>query len=89
MAAEAYRRVQDPVYGCAGGINRLQEEIRAAQCELAWTHAQIAMHGAGAAAHAQTTTTNHQPSQRDDGGVAGASTTGAWLDDFVSGLSFP
>jgi hypothetical protein len=44
MAMEAYRRVQDPVYGCAGVIVRLQEEIRAAQSELARTQAQIAAH---------------------------------------------
>ncbi|KAF0915584.1 hypothetical protein E2562_036767 [Oryza meyeriana var. granulata] len=94
MAAEAYRRVQDPVYGCAGVINRLQDEIRAAQCELAWTRAQIAMHRA--AAHARSSTRTQR--QRDDGGgVAGApmqqkATTdnAAWqLDDFASDLLFP
>uniref|UniRef100_A0A0E0KJZ4 LOB domain-containing protein n=1 Tax=Oryza punctata TaxID=4537 RepID=A0A0E0KJZ4_ORYPU len=98
MAAEAYRRVQDPVYGCAGVINRLQDQIRAAQCELAWTHAQIAMHSA-AAAHARTMTpprTTHPPGQRDGGGVAGApstqqgTTSAAWqLEDFASEFSFP
>jgi hypothetical protein len=48
MAAEARRRVQDPVYGCAGVVGRLQGEIRAAQCELARTRAQIAVHAAAA-----------------------------------------
>ncbi|KAF0898069.1 hypothetical protein E2562_001740 [Oryza meyeriana var. granulata] len=43
MAMEAYWRVQDPVYGCTGIINRLQEEIRAVQCDLAMTQAQIAI----------------------------------------------
>jgi hypothetical protein len=91
MAAEAYRRVQDPVYGCAGVINRLQDQIRAAQCELAWTHAQIAMHSA-AAAHARTTL---PPGQRDGGGGGApstqqATTSAAWqLEDFASEFSFP
>ncbi|RLN20070.1 hypothetical protein C2845_PM02G45480 [Panicum miliaceum] len=49
MAVEAHRRVEDPVYGCAGIVGRLQGEIRAAQCELARTHAQIAVHAAAAA----------------------------------------
>ncbi|XP_072147256.1 LOB domain-containing protein 4 [Setaria viridis] len=49
MAAEARWRVQDPVYGCAGIVGRLQGEIKAAQCELARTRAQIAMHAAAAA----------------------------------------
>uniref|UniRef100_A0A0D9ZE77 LOB domain-containing protein n=1 Tax=Oryza glumipatula TaxID=40148 RepID=A0A0D9ZE77_9ORYZ len=100
MAAEAYRRVQDPVYGCAGVINRLQNQIRAAQCELAWTHAQIAMHSAAAAAHARTTPPPRAtlpPGQRDGGGVAGApsstqqaTTSAAWpLEDFASEFSFP
>lgn len=43
MAMEAYWRVQDPVYGCTGIINRLQEEIRAVQCELARTQAHLAI----------------------------------------------
>lgn len=51
MAMEARRRVQDPVYGCAGIVGRLQGEIRAAQCELARTQAQIAVHAAAARAH--------------------------------------
>ncbi|KAI5013788.1 hypothetical protein ZWY2020_046484 [Hordeum vulgare] len=49
MAMEAQWRVGDPVYGCAGVINRLQEEILATQCELARTRAQLAIvlaHGA-------------------------------------------
>ncbi|TVU44685.1 hypothetical protein EJB05_04134, partial [Eragrostis curvula] len=49
MAMEAHRRVQDPVYGCAGVIARLQDEIRAVQSELARTEAQIAVHAAAAA----------------------------------------
>ncbi|CAM0876723.1 unnamed protein product [Alopecurus aequalis] len=44
MAEEARQRAQDPVYGCAGVIHRLQEEISAVQCELARTRAQVAMH---------------------------------------------
>jgi hypothetical protein len=46
---EAQWRVGDPVYGCTGIINRLQEEILAAQCELARTRAQldiVVTHGA-------------------------------------------
>uniref|UniRef100_A0A0D9W001 LOB domain-containing protein n=1 Tax=Leersia perrieri TaxID=77586 RepID=A0A0D9W001_9ORYZ len=100
MAAEAYRRVQDPVYGCAGVINRLQDDIRAAQCELAWTRAQIAMQGA-AAAHAREATTAQR--QRDGGGVAAGAPTpppqqqqatasdAAWqLDEYLdSGFPFP
>ena len=49
MAMEAQWRVGDPVYGCTGIINQLQEEILAAQCELARTRAQLDMvvaHGA-------------------------------------------
>jgi len=42
MAAEARWRVQDPVYGCTGVIDRLQQEIRAVQHELARTRAQLA-----------------------------------------------
>jgi hypothetical protein len=40
---EAQWRVGDPVYGCAGIIHQLQEEIQAAQCELARTRAQLDM----------------------------------------------
>ncbi|CAN6297515.1 unnamed protein product [Urochloa humidicola] len=54
MAAEALRRVQDPVYGCAGIVGRLQGEIRAAQCELARTQAQIAVHAAAVNAQLNT-----------------------------------
>ncbi|KAL5229952.1 hypothetical protein ABZP36_028728 [Zizania latifolia] len=43
MAMEAYWRVQDPVYGVTGIISRLQDEIRAVQCELARTQAQVAI----------------------------------------------
>nr|CAB3497926.1 unnamed protein product [Digitaria exilis] len=50
MAVEAQRRVQDPVYGCAGIVGRLQGEIRAVQCELAMTQARIAVHAAAARA---------------------------------------
>ncbi|CAO1948005.1 unnamed protein product [Urochloa humidicola] len=52
MAAEARWRMQDPVYGCTGVIDRLQQEIRAVQRELATTRAQLAavhVHGAAAA----------------------------------------
>ncbi|CAL5005214.1 unnamed protein product [Urochloa decumbens] len=42
MAAEARWRVQDPVYGCTGIIDRLQQEIRAVQHELATTRALLA-----------------------------------------------
>ncbi|KAL6661117.1 hypothetical protein ACP70R_000501 [Stipagrostis hirtigluma subsp. patula] len=64
MAAEAYWRVQDPVYGCTGVISRLQEEIRAAQRELARTRAQLAvqMHGGGAAAPRHGTAATQGPS---------------------------
>ncbi|CAL5056390.1 unnamed protein product [Urochloa decumbens] len=51
MAAEARWRVQDPVYGCTGVIDRLQQEIRAVQHELATTRAQLAaVHVRGGAA---------------------------------------
>ncbi|KAL6644518.1 hypothetical protein ACP70R_016126 [Stipagrostis hirtigluma subsp. patula] len=65
MAAEAYWRVQDPVYGCTGVISRLQEEIRAAQRELARTRAQLAvqMHGGG-------TASQHHSAPRHDGTAA-------------------
>ncbi|KAK1648611.1 hypothetical protein QYE76_066416 [Lolium multiflorum] len=43
LAMEAQWRVGDPVYGCTGIIDRLQEEILAAQCELARTRAQLDM----------------------------------------------
>lgn len=55
MAMEAQWRVGDPVYGCTGVINRLQEEILATQCELARTRAQLAIVLAhGARLHHQT-----------------------------------
>ena len=50
MAAEARWRVQDPVYGCTGVIDRLQQEIRAVQHELATTRAQLAVHARAAMA---------------------------------------
>ncbi|KAL7605799.1 LOB domain-containing protein 24 isoform X1 [Lactuca sativa] len=40
---EAKCRVQDPVYGCAGLIPWLQQELNIAQSELAKTRAQIAL----------------------------------------------
>ncbi|XP_062191092.1 LOB domain-containing protein 24-like [Phragmites australis] len=52
MATEAHWRVQDPVYGCAGIIDRLQEEIRAVQLELASTRARLAMQMQGMTQHA-------------------------------------
>lgn len=58
MAMEAYRRVQDPVYGCAGVIAQLQEEIRAVESELARTQAQIAVHAS--AAGVQPAAATHQ-----------------------------
>jgi hypothetical protein len=48
MAAEARWRVQDPVYGSAGIIDRLQQEISAAQRELATTRAELAAPQPGA-----------------------------------------
>ncbi|TVU05062.1 hypothetical protein EJB05_48210, partial [Eragrostis curvula] len=56
MATEARWRVQDPVYGSAGIIDRLHQQIRAAQRDLATTRAQLAIvqtqmhHGAAAMA---------------------------------------
>jgi hypothetical protein len=38
---EARWRVEDPVYGSTGIIHSLQEEILAAQCELARTRAHL------------------------------------------------
>lgn len=43
MAAEAQWRVQDPVYGSVGIIDRLQQQISAAQRDLAVTTAVLAM----------------------------------------------
>ncbi|GJN04027.1 hypothetical protein PR202_ga21536 [Eleusine coracana subsp. coracana] len=43
MAAEAQWRVRDPVYGSAGIIDRLQQQISAAQRDLATTRAELAM----------------------------------------------
>ena len=42
--------MQDPVYGCTGVIDRLQQEIRAVQHELATTRAQLAVHARAAMA---------------------------------------
>ncbi|CAN6286576.1 unnamed protein product [Urochloa humidicola] len=70
MAAEAHRRVQDPVYGCAGIVGRLQGEIRAAQCELARTQAQIAVHAAAARAQPAAVDAqqlNAPPQQQEQG----------------------
>ncbi|OAY83327.1 LOB domain-containing protein 24, partial [Ananas comosus] len=44
MSAEAYWRVQDPVYGSVGVINLLQQHIYMNQRELARTRAHIAIH---------------------------------------------
>ncbi|CAO2202584.1 unnamed protein product [Urochloa humidicola] len=58
MASEARWRVQDPVYGCTGVIDRLQQEIRAVQHELATTRAQLAavhVHGIAAPPPPQAT----------------------------------
>ncbi|RLN39004.1 hypothetical protein C2845_PM01G24110 [Panicum miliaceum] len=65
MAVEAHRRVQDPVYGCAGIVGRLQGEIRTAQCELARTQAQIAVHAAQLNAPAQAAVSQQQQEQGD------------------------
>ncbi|OAY65201.1 LOB domain-containing protein 24, partial [Ananas comosus] len=51
MSAEAYWRVQDPVYGSVGVINLLQQHIYMNQRELARTRAQIAIHPAEQEAH--------------------------------------
>ncbi|XP_062195320.1 LOB domain-containing protein 24-like [Phragmites australis] len=62
MATEAHWRVQDPVYGCAGIIDRLQEEIRAVQRELASTRAQLAvMHMSGTATQLSAPRQGAQP----------------------------
>ena len=61
MATEARWRVQDPVYGCTGVIDRLQQEIRAVQHELATTRAQLAVY-ARAAPPAQGTQLMMMPS---------------------------
>lgn len=66
MAVEARRRVQDPVYGCAGVVGHLQGEIRAAQCELARTQAQIAVHAAVARAHPAPASLQQQQEDDDD-----------------------
>lgn len=46
LSSEAYWRVKDPVYGSAGVVIQVQEEICATRCELARTLAQISMHQA-------------------------------------------
>nr|CAD1825553.1 unnamed protein product [Ananas comosus var. bracteatus] len=51
MSAEAYWRVQDPVYGSVGVINLLQQHIYMNQRELARTRAHIAIHTAQLEAH--------------------------------------
>lgn len=43
MSSEAYWRVRDPVYGSAGLISMLQQEIHKVQRELAEIQAQIAV----------------------------------------------
>lgn len=66
MAVEARRRVQDPVYGCAGVVGHLQGEIRATQCELARTQAQIAVHAAVARAHPAPAPLQEEEEDDDD-----------------------
>ncbi|CAN6281025.1 unnamed protein product [Urochloa humidicola] len=70
MAAEAHRRVQDPVYGCAGIVGRLQGEITAAQCELARTQAQIAVHAAAAGSQLNAPVPAAPPPQQQEQGDA-------------------
>ncbi|CDP00630.1 unnamed protein product [Coffea canephora] len=41
---EAHCRIKDPVYGCAGIITLLNQQINDAQCELAKIQAEIAAH---------------------------------------------
>ena len=65
---EAQWLVEDPLYGCAGIISQLQEEIQPTQCELTRTRAQLAIvlvHGA----QLQGSTAALPPPQpqRDDG----------------------
>ncbi|KAJ4830268.1 hypothetical protein Tsubulata_039333 [Turnera subulata] len=44
MSIEASTRVRDPIYGCAGLISGLQQQITQAQSELAKTKSEIALH---------------------------------------------
>ncbi|TVU05064.1 hypothetical protein EJB05_48212, partial [Eragrostis curvula] len=64
MATEARWRVQDPVYGSAGIIDSLHQQIRAAQRDLATTRADLAfvqmMHAM--ARHGAPRTAGAQPS---------------------------
>ncbi|GKA77532.1 LOB domain-containing protein 24-like protein, partial [Tanacetum coccineum] len=43
---KAMCRIKDPVYGCAGIITSLIEEIEIAKCQLAITEAEITLRGA-------------------------------------------
>ncbi|OEL23556.1 LOB domain-containing protein 12, partial [Dichanthelium oligosanthes] len=67
MAMEAHRRVQDPVYGCAGIVGRLQGEITAVQCELARIQAQIAVHAAASATQLNAPAPAAMPQQQEQG----------------------
>lgn len=46
MSFEAYKRVEDPVYGCVGIISQLQQLIIEAQSQLIHTKAEIAFRNA-------------------------------------------
>ncbi|KAF7066400.1 hypothetical protein CFC21_072393 [Triticum aestivum] len=83
MAMEAQWRVGDPVYGCAGVINRLQEEILATQCELARTRAQLAIvvaHGAQQAPRSVPLPPPHSPLRAGGDRVAGMQRQGGQQD---------
>ncbi|KAM3276480.1 hypothetical protein ACQJBY_044716 [Aegilops geniculata] len=83
MAMEAQWRVGDPVYGCAGVINRLQEEILATQCELARTRAQLAIvvaHGAQQAPPSAAPPPAHSPLPAGGHRVAGMQRQGGQQD---------
>lgn len=41
MVYEAYARIRDPVYGCAGAVCQLTKQLDVLQAELAMTQAQL------------------------------------------------
>ncbi|KAI5341829.1 hypothetical protein L3X38_009704 [Prunus dulcis] len=43
LCNEAQCRIQDPIYGCVGVISQLHQQIQDTECQLAKTHAEIAL----------------------------------------------
>ncbi|XP_039131202.1 LOB domain-containing protein 4-like [Dioscorea cayenensis subsp. rotundata] len=73
MVYEANARVRDPVYGCAGAISSLQQQVDVLQAQLAMAQAEIIrlrMQHAGYLAHLRLT-----PARGGGGGGGGSSAT--------------